>query len=869
MDFAKYTEQRHIEVDVVSIIKIAERFRGVILILLIGMASISQATASPFIVTPAPGSQLSGSSQNFQWDNDGTAVTDWWIDVGSAVGSSNYHNSGSLGSGASSHVVSGLPTNGSIVYVRLWYVSGSWQFTDTQYTAASGGSSGPAITSPTAGSLLSGSSQTFQWVNNGTAVTDWWIDVGSAVGSSNYHNSGSLGSGASSHVVSGLPTNGSIVYVRLWYVSGSWQFTDTQYTAASGGGNIAPNGVIDTPGGNVTINVGQSVNFAGTGSDPDNNLPLTYLWMFGAGSGAANSTAADPGQVQFNTAGVFNVSFTVTDSLGLSDATPASRTITVNGGSSGPAITSPTAGSLLSGSSQTFQWVNNGTAVTNWWIDVGSAVGGSNYHNSGSLGSGASSRLVTGLPTNGSIVYVRLWYVSGSWQFTDTQYTAASGGGGNIAPNGVIDTPGGNVTINVGQSVNFAGTGSDPDNNLPLTYLWMFGAGSGAANSTAADPGQVQFNTAGVFNVSFTVTDSLGLSDATPASRTVTVNGGSSGPAITSPTAGSLLSGSSQTFQWVNNGTAVTNWWIDVGSAVGGSNYHNSGSLGSGASSRLVTGLPTNGSIVYVRLWYVSGSWQFTDTQYTAASGSGSVIKLVGFGDSITSGVGDDISSDNQSLDGRNNHTGYTPILNNLLTAATGNAHTVEVFGLVGFDSADAVLEIDGALAAHADADNFLIQFGTNDATPVIPLPSGLGLTSGDAGYPGTYKNNMQQIVDAVEAANVIALLAKPPIRYGPCSSSSQCQSYMQSGIDPETATANVSIREYDLVVDELIVENGLRLDPGQPASPLFVAPDLYAHFLATGTDSTGKSPKFFDWLHPNGVGYQEMADLWSQSLTP
>ena len=41
---------------------------------------------------------------------------------------------------------------------------------------------------------------------------------------------------------------------------------------------------------------------------------------------------------------------------------------------------------------------------------------------------------------------------------------AAAGGGGNQAPNGVIDTPAeaGNpdVTITVGQSVNFTGTGT-------------------------------------------------------------------------------------------------------------------------------------------------------------------------------------------------------------------------------------------------------------------------------------------------------------------------------------------------------------------------------------------------------------------------
>ena len=41
--------------------------------------------------------------------------------------------------------------------------------------------------------------------------------------------------------------------------------------------NQAPNGVIDTPAEagtpDVTITVGQSVNFTGTGTDPDSNPP--------------------------------------------------------------------------------------------------------------------------------------------------------------------------------------------------------------------------------------------------------------------------------------------------------------------------------------------------------------------------------------------------------------------------------------------------------------------------------------------------------------------------------------------------------------------------------------------------------------------
>lgn len=90
-----------------------------------------------------------------------------------------------------------------------------------------------------------------------------------------------------------------------------------------------------------------------------------------------------------------------------------------------------------------------------------------------------------------------------------------------VPPEGVIDTPAGNVGIEAGQSVNFSGTGSDPDGATPLTYLWTFDGA--AADSTAEDPGAVTFATAGTYTVTFTVTDATGLSDPTPATVTVTV----------------------------------------------------------------------------------------------------------------------------------------------------------------------------------------------------------------------------------------------------------------------------------------------------------------------------------------------------------
>jgi PKD repeat protein len=119
--------------------------------------------------------------------------------------------------------------------------------------------------------------------------------------------------------------------------------------------NQAPDGVIDSPAGNVTLTAGQSVTFAGTGTDPDGH-PLTFLWDFAGG--AANNTAEDPGPITFSTPGSYTVTFTVTDSLGLADPTPDSRVITVNAATTpnlvgNPSFETDTTGWAAYGSSST------------------------------------------------------------------------------------------------------------------------------------------------------------------------------------------------------------------------------------------------------------------------------------------------------------------------------------------------------------------------------------------------------------------------------------------------------------------------------------------------------------------------------------
>ena len=176
------------------------------------------------------------------------------------------------------------------------------------------------------------------------------------------------------------------------------------------GTNVPPSGVIDAPLGNQTINEGDSVTFSGTGTDSDNNLPLTHLWTFG-GSGIPDTTLEDPSSLTFTTAGVYTVTYTVTDALGLADPTPATVQITVNpaagGGGGGftayndlawasgqlttniTRITSPNGGSGLPSSGELVDFATGlGTGVT---LDV----------TGGSMNGTSQATTYTGAPTGG------------------------------------------------------------------------------------------------------------------------------------------------------------------------------------------------------------------------------------------------------------------------------------------------------------------------------------------------------------------------------------------------------------------------------------------------------------------------------------
>jgi len=182
------------------------------------------------LMTPTPGTTLSGTSVTFDWTPGNIATEFEFLAGTNGPGSSNLYNSGETG--ATSATVTDLPSNGETVYVRLYsLINGAWQYNSYTYVA-SGSPIAAALTTPipNTSTPLSGSSVTFTWTPGNVATAfEFWVGTGYS-GSTNLYNSNETG--ATTATVTDLPTNGVTVYVRLYsLINGAWQYTNYTYIA--------------------------------------------------------------------------------------------------------------------------------------------------------------------------------------------------------------------------------------------------------------------------------------------------------------------------------------------------------------------------------------------------------------------------------------------------------------------------------------------------------------------------------------------------------------------------------------------------------------------------------------------------------------
>ena len=289
--------------------------------------AVSELGTSVAMVSPALSSATLAATTLFEWEESGTPADSFRLLAGTSLGGSDIHDGAELPAGTTSESVSGLPTDGSPVFVRLLFqLNGYSHHIDYRYADDDLGpvSGNPNIPSPADGSVLEGATQIFNWSANGLEVDRWRLDIGTRRGGRDILRT-TLDPDVLSYEASNLPTDGSQIYVRLaWSVDGEIFHQDYIYTASGEPGDPPP-----------------------------------------------------PGQ--------------------------------------DPEMTAPTPGSVLPGSAVLFEWDAMGTNVTQWRVEIGNSAGGRDILRE-VLGASATSFQATGLPTDGRTLYVRLtWRTGGTW----------------------------------------------------------------------------------------------------------------------------------------------------------------------------------------------------------------------------------------------------------------------------------------------------------------------------------------------------------------------------------------------------------------------------------------------------------------------
>jgi hypothetical protein len=466
----------------------------------------------------------------------------------------------------------------------------------------------PALTTPTPGTQLPGTSVAFTWTP-GSAATHFELWLGSTgVGSSNLYNSGAITGNTTT--ANNLPSNGEKVNARLYYLLyGVWYSLDYTYTAY--GTPVLP--ALTTPAPNTSTALsGTSVTFTWT----PGNIATEYQLLINTtssttlyNSGTVTTTSVTATNLPSNGETlIVRLSYLVegawqyTDYTYVSSGTPTLAT-----------LTTPTPSSKLGGTSQAFTW-NPSNLATHFQLWLGTSVGSSNLYDSGSVT--ALSENVSGLPDNGETLYARLYsLINGAWQYNSYTFTAA---GTTTLP--ALTTPAPNTSTALsGTSVTFTWT----PGNIATEYQLLINTTSG---TTLYDSGTVTTTSVTATNLpsngeTLDVRLSYLVEGAWQYTNYTYVAYGLPTPAVlTTPTPNTSnpLSSTSATFVWTP-GNIATHFELWIGTTgVGSSNLYNSGSVT--VTTETVSVLPSNGQKFYVRLYYlINGAWEYTDYTYVAS----------------------------------------------------------------------------------------------------------------------------------------------------------------------------------------------------------------------------------------------------------
>ncbi|MGE3480676.1 MAG: putative Ig domain-containing protein [Gammaproteobacteria bacterium] len=212
----------------------------------------------------------------------------------------------------------------------------------------------------------------------------------------------------------------------------------------------------------------------------------------------------------------------------------------------------------------------------------------------------------------------------------------------------------------------------------------------------------------------------------------------------------------------------------------------------------------------------------------------------IAFGDSNTNGEGDNYAADNASAR-MLGFQGYENTLVTLLEDSLSIPVIVYNEGIGGDESVDtAFSRVDSILARHPGADKALVLLGTNDA--LAGIPSGVGCSGSSCN--GTYKGNLQNLINTLTAAGYAVYVALPPPIFGTSTPFA----------NPASASINTNfILQYHSAVTNELTNRQL-------------GPNLYSYFLGAGLN---RFSLFSDVWHFNALGHKVVAHLWHNALNP
>ena len=378
---------------------------------------INTSSTKAVMTSPTPGSTLPGDTVTFVWSPSVPAST-YQVDIGSVPGGIQYYHSGNLGN-VLTVTASGLPVDGSPVYVTLWsFLNGQWVNNQYTYTAFKQTSSLGVITSPPSGSIFTDTTVTFIW-SPGSNATGYKLYVGKTPGGKQYYGSGNLGN-VLTVTVKNLPSNASTVYVTLYsLVQGKWlsnSYTYSAWNAATGQAVL----VTPSPGSQFI------------------DATETFIWTSGKeATGYKIDIGSTPGGRDYYHSRILN-NLNITVSNLPTDGSVVYVTLytQINGkwysttypytawnvAMAQAQMVTPPPGSQFDSPTVTFIWIS-GMGATAYRLDIGKTPNGHQYYQSGNLN--VLTTTVSSLPTDGSTVYVTLYtQLNATWYSKAYTYRA-------------------------------------------------------------------------------------------------------------------------------------------------------------------------------------------------------------------------------------------------------------------------------------------------------------------------------------------------------------------------------------------------------------------------------------------------------------